>query len=242
MRAAFSRIAAVAFLLATVPVHADDVAVTQCGQTVYGKGHLAADLDCSTGVLQTIQLYGRLDLNGHTLTGPAQTFAIECPGKCKITGPGTITGTTGAGVLGRRTMVMEDVTLTGLDTAVKLKSDTGKGSGTFRRCTLTGNAAGIRSNMAVNLVDTTISGTTHSGAVVGIGFVENGVECTFRPLRLKRSSVTGTADGADCGTSHNCADLITCEKPPRLIDSTCGTSCQGESGIPCANWGVCDAE
>jgi hypothetical protein len=66
---------------------------------------------------------------------------------------------------------------------------------------------------------------------------------------VKRSSITGSGTDPTCGMDtgngaapNNCADIITCEKPPHLIQSTCGTSCEGGTGVPCTSWGVCSGD
>jgi hypothetical protein len=77
--------------------------------------------------------------------------------------------------------------------------------------------------------------------LAGPPFTHDGSPCEHRALTLKRSSVTGAADDPSCAVNV-CADLVTCEKPPRLVASTCGTSCQGGMGIPCTSWGICSGD
>ncbi len=230
---------ALAFLTAA-PAFAHSVDVTTCGQTVDGRGVLVADLDCTGVTFPAVNVHGRLDLNGHTLTGGGTNVAVHClDHKCKITGPGTITGTGGVGVLGRRRLTMKDVTITGMSGGVAIESADGKGGATLERCTLSDNDIGVTSDTRLKLVDTTISGTHLWGAAAAPPFFNLGTPCEARGLSLKRSSVTGAADDPSCGVTNICGDLITCVKPPKLGGSTCGTSCRGGTGVPCSSWGIC---
>ncbi len=96
--------------------------VITCGASVVGVAELLGDLDCSNYAGHALTLDGTLKLNGHVLTGHADTLSswqtVDCPGSdCKIKGPGTISG--GAiGVAGRVRVKLTDVTVTGAHTGV----------------------------------------------------------------------------------------------------------------------------
>lgn len=223
---------------------AGPVEVTTCGQVVEGRGVLVGDLDCSHGTegAQVVLLTGRLDLNGYTITSPDQRHAVHCLGNCTVKGPGTLTGA-GHGVLGRRTTKIKNVTITGMFGAVDQTTTLGKGRLLISRSMLTDNVYGVSSKAPMRLHETTIAGTARFGVEAG-DWAASGYPCRSEAkLVLKRSSVTGNT-GADphCGTNMNCADVVTCDHPPRLVASTCGTSCQAATGIPCPTWGVCSSD
>jgi hypothetical protein len=239
MVAAVARLTFAFCLFAAGSAFAGYTDVTTCGQVVVGKGRLVADLDC-TGITQpAIEVDGRLDLGGFTLTGGGTNFAIHCVShRCKIFGPGTITGPGGVGVLGRNRLLMKDVTLTDMAGGVSVSSTDGRGAATFQRCTFTDTGYGINAETRAKLIDTTITGTHRFGVMAAPAFSNDGSPCETRSLTLTRSSVSGATDDPYCATNI-CADLITCGKPPKLAKSTCGTSCRGGTGIPCTSWGIC---
>jgi hypothetical protein len=74
--------------------------------------------------------------------------------------------------------------------------------------------------------------------VAAPSFFNEGSVCADVPLKLKRSSVDGTTDDPVCG-ANICATIIMCGRPPKLVQSTCRTSCRGGTGVPCATWGIC---
>ena len=134
----------VAIAVVAVSAFAGVTEVTTCGTVVKGKAVLVGDLDCSGSLLPGIQFEkGNLRLNGHTLTSPAQTFAVDCIGNCQVYGPGTITGT-GSGINSRRVLKVKDVSLTAAANAISVSQTLGKGKGLIQRSTITG-ARGPRS-------------------------------------------------------------------------------------------------
>ena len=56
---------------------------------------------------------------------------------------------------------------------------------------------------------------------------------------LKNSTVTGNDVDPDCGVTELCADIATCDRPPRLKNSTCEHSHQNSTGNPGGDWDVC---
>jgi hypothetical protein len=235
------------------PAFAGPTELTSCGQTVTGKAFLSADLDCSGTSLHGVELndHGKLELNGHTLTADSQRLAVHCLSSCAVHGPGTLTtgGTDAGGVHARKNLKIKNVTLTGFGVAVSTQDRFGKGRVLVDDSTISNVGWGVRANVPVRLSDTTVTGATGSGIVTGEN-VESGLPCTGVATTLKRSSVTGSGTDPLCGVDtsgmgylgHNCADIITCEKPPRLQDSSCGASCQGGTGLPCTSWGICTGD
>jgi hypothetical protein len=115
-------------LLGASAAQAQPVEVTACGQTVGVEGgFLSGDLDCSTFEGTVITLFGRLDVNGHTITATSvsspngTTYSVvHCPAEssCEVVGPGILShGEVGILVRGKRAFV-SGVTVT-------LASDTG---------------------------------------------------------------------------------------------------------------------
>ncbi len=74
---------------------------------VLGKAKWMRDLDCSGTFVPNIVIdRGTLDLNGHTLVTGYRS-GVLCIGKCKVIGPGTITGN-GSGVDGSESLKMKN--------------------------------------------------------------------------------------------------------------------------------------
>ena len=114
-----------------------------------------------------------------------------------------------------------------------------KGRVQLKRVTLEGNRVGIQvpaqnprpheNDGRVTMVDSSI-----------IDSIENGVLMGFpMPLAMRRSSVTGSGSGPECGVSIACADLNTGIEPRFRSDSTCGKSHVDRTGIPGETWGIC---
>lgn len=231
-------------VLAAVPALAVPVQVTSCGQHVEGHAVLAGDLDCSNAP-QPIEIIGRLDLAGHTITGPATRETIHCLSSCKIIGPGTITGTGTTGVLGRKSLTVRDVTITGTQVAVAAIPTVGKGHALIQGCTFDGNAYGVSTQVPLLLKDSVISNSAHTGLIAG-SFVEEdgGFPCEASAhARLLRSTVTGSGGDPACGTSTNCADVFACSAGDvHLVKSSCGTSCLADTGLPCTTLDICSGD
>lgn len=70
---------------------------------------------------------------------------------------------------------------------------------------------------------------------------EGGFSCERKAgATLKRSTVTGNSTAPECGVSRICADVVTCNKRPRVKPgSTCGTSANLGTAVPGTPWGVC---
>lgn len=167
------------------------IPVTTCGQVVKGTGDLVADLDCSGHLGRSVQLIGRLRLNGFTLTGNPASPVVYCNiGSCLVSGPGTLTG-------GSRG-VTSDVGVTVVDATVT--SNTGDGVFSFRSARIKGAAVitnnggnGVRASRIVSVVggkqalpDTVISGNGGDGIQA------------VRAARVQSGVVTGNAgDGIE---------------------------------------------
>jgi len=103
---------ACASLLGAFGVASAQTVVTTCGQETTGPAVLNADLDCTgfDGTVLTMK-GGTLSMNGHTITGGM--ISVQCDRTCKIVGPGTLTGSSFAGVQAFGTgLKMKQVNLT----------------------------------------------------------------------------------------------------------------------------------
>jgi len=231
-------LAAIAFLAVQAPAFAAILPISDCNQLpLAGHFVLTRDIDCSGEVLFAIEiLRGTIELNGHALT-TGSNFGIYCDDNCKVIGPGTITGA-GSGIGSSGSLRVKDVTIT--------LSGGGLGVAAFTNLlldgvTITGATDGAV-GATVKLVDSTITASAF-GVSSGTGDPEHGGPCKKGSLLLRRSSVTGTSPSPCAGANPpgNCADVVSC-KAPRVFQSTCGTSCQGNGGVPCQPWGICSGD
>lgn len=195
---------ALATLVAATPAAAIDV--TTCGQVVIGTGDLRADLDCSAHPgLFSIQLIGRLRLNGFSLRGNPTRPVVYCnTGPCSVTGLGTIWG-------GREGVAS--------DVGVKLKdvwidASTGDGVTAQRAVRVTGQTfilrnggSGIRSRAHVAVIGP--AGVSPRAYVGGNG--EDGIR-SLGNVRLQRAEVDSNgasgiaADGSVMATDSHAND------------------------------------
>lgn len=203
---------------------------------IEGQAILTRDVDCSAVPHTSMAIAsGVLNLNGYTVTS-GTTFGIACSGNCKIVGPGTLTGE-GGGINGSRALRVENVeiSLTGFG-AVGVAAI---GALTLDRVTITGPTFGAISHKSARITDSTITATV-GGVVSGSGSLTEG-PCSKGAVLLRRSSITGTTSTPCDGTDAHCADVISCKRP-KLVQSTCNTSCQAGVDSPCPTWGVCAAD
>lgn len=223
-----SIVSCIVMLLSASPGAAVRTPVTTCGAIVSGSAELVGDLDCSayTGSAVVILGRGSLRMNGFTISAntsmqDVDLAGIECrasiPGKterCKIYGPGTITGGT-IGIDGGLAPCISDVTVVGAGTVGVLG-----GKAVIRGSSIEGNGflavqyegGGVRaSSVALSRSEVT-------------GNAEHGVWANGGRFRLIRSSVVDNGTSPSCAVEPNlCADLISYDTP-RLRESTCGTS------------------
>jgi hypothetical protein len=223
-----------------------DVEVTTCGQVVPAKtlGYLTADLDCTgfTGGPANVEpLYAgaavylgkksRLDLRGFTITGGRQGAmcdALVCrydkpcsKGPCEIFN-GTLVGSPDSvnGIVGYRPNV-HHMTVSGFHFGVTAIDQLNLGTATVANNEVMGVAG-----KKLTIVATAITNNGYFGVD---GWTDRG-----HGVRLIDSTVIDNGDGEFCGLNP-CADLGSV-KPPRVRNSSCGTSFQvGGSG----SWGVC---
>ena len=164
IRRVFLAVALVLVLVGRAPAQ---TVVASCGQQVKGFATLDADLDCTGYVGNAVTIHGgKLALNGHTLTGG--TISVLCDHNCLISGPGTITGAAGIGVLGADAVVKiqsADVTDHGVSGIECVKLCT-----VYGPATISGNGTGIRGGTVVK-----VRGITVSGNDVGIDASNNDV-------------------------------------------------------------------
>lgn len=236
---------AVTLVLIAIPVFAGPIDISECGQgqTLKGPAVLTRDLDCTGHSFHAVEIVGKLDLNGHTITAGRQRLAVHCLGNCSVVGPGTITSDGGQGIFSRRNLKVKNVTFTGLQTAVYMTDTEGKGRALIQGCTITDVDDGIVAGVPLRMADTVVTGARRTGLAMGTGTVPvHGV--------VKRSSITGSGTDPLCGvdtsnlghTGYNCADVLAIAKPPKLQSSTCQTSCSNYMAPACAPWGICSAD
>ena len=213
-------------LLLAAPVGAQ-VPIVTCGQVLNGDGKLIGDLDCSAYVGDAVVLPngGTVTLNGFTLTGnpTISTAAVRCSRRCRVIGPGVITGAW-AGVSAvddqlnsfrRVSAAIEDLTVT----ASVLPAEA-SGSLRVRGCVISDNERGLVAVKTLRISASTVTGNDDFGALSQLSRVI-----------LVDSAVTGNGDA--CGSF--CVDLF-CPRRPVLNGSTCGTSAQDQTHV---TWGVC---
>lgn len=240
---------ALVLTVGAMPAFAGRIAISSCGdgQTIQGNAFLTADLDCTGRAFHAIEIVGKLNLNGHTITAGSHRLAVHCLGNCSVVGPGTITSDDGLGVLGRRNLTVKNVTFTGVHTAITAIDTQGKGRAVIQNCTITDVATGVLAAVPLRMSDTVITGARQSGIALG---KSDGGECAAVRASLKRSSISGSGSDPLCGvdtsdlghTGFNCADILACGAPPRLSDSTCETSCSNSTAPTCAPWGICSSD
>ena len=145
-------------------------------------------------------------------------------------------------MLGRRTFKIKDVNITDMTIAIEATDTLGKGRAQVEGCTLNSNLIGINATVPVRLRNTVITGNAMSGIVAaGASGADSGAPCSPQKVTLYRATVSGNGGDPACGITRNCADVITCGTPPRLVEGVfCDTTCQGGTGIPCTSWGICD--
>jgi len=231
-------------LLALVPAAWAQVAVDHCGQHISGSGFLVQDLDCpTTEPAVTMTSTGILELGGFSIHGGE--YGIQCLRSCSVIGPGVVSGAEedGIGAIGH--LMLSNMTSTGngfaggkagrsalvLDSDLEGNQHCGVESlGTLRakRSMMTGNGCGAYGDRSARLSEVTATGNAVVGVLgSGIGLVD--------------STVTGNGSDPRCGVEAVCADVIAFLRPPRLRNSTCGTSAT-TSDPPTGTWGVCSAD
>lgn len=159
--------------------------------------------------------------------------------RCMLDGPATISGN-GEGVRGGKIVKANNLTITGNQgRAIDVASNDPVGVAVVTGCTITGNRSGVSAPRRVKVINSTITGNGVFGASAG-GFVGGGSCVRPGSLTVKGSTVTGNDTDPDCGTAKVCADVVTCDLPPRIKSgSTCDHSYVNESGNPGQDWGVC---
>jgi len=215
------------------------IPVTTCGQVLRGHGELTGDLDCGlyAGTV-AVTVRGKLDLNGFTITGHPGLDAINCDVKCKVRGPGRITGAHN-GVSQVRNSVavivrVRDLTIDGNSgaavdgTYVQVKNSIVTNNGNPNppvesHFPYTGGVTGSR----VKILGSTLTNNTNFGV-------------NSADIRLIRSTVTGNGTNPGClpqSQNLGCADIATLNFPRVTRTSTCGTS--RRTAALNESWGVC---
>ena len=217
------------------------VPITACGQTVGMDelGVLNVDLTCPTSdpFAVAVDIGGRLDLAGHTISGAS--YGIRCAKRCTIssTGPaGTVKDSLpglGAGIIAESDAGRLTVANVIVDNhSVGLLTNVDHGKVIAAGLTLTNNGLGMQGRKI------RATGLTASG---------NFTVAQSRKTILNDSTVTASGDSAFKGRtfvsidasvtgSGSGIDLLT-ERMPRLMNSTCGVSRKLQN--PTETWGVC---
>jgi hypothetical protein len=236
--------------LALPSTQAGAVDITECLQVVPPRqvGNLVGDLDCTDPnsmiprpgfhrFAVELERGATLNLNGFSLVGPTlsdspsepESSGVFCRYKCRVNGPGTITGF-GFGIQGRhRRITVTDVTINGATggglSALQLMA---------RRCTITGNTGGVsggHSQRKFRIYDSEISGNDVVGVsgrkillknVIVTGNGKNGVFSDDGKVLALDSVIIG--NGVDCASPPPpaCRDLSGTSKK-RLIRTLFGT-------------------
>lgn len=228
------------FLVGPVASVGATVEVTTCGQQVIGgRGFLSGDLDCAGWDGYAIHLAGaRLDLNGFTITGGMEV-GVLCSTRCRIEGPGTITGSRLDNVTSwsDKTLKIRNVTVSNSALGHGISAIAVIAKIVARDVTVIGNAgSGLDSSHLVRLKGGTVTGNGTYGVRAGPS-VLGGKE---GKVVARGASISGNGVAPECGDSVQCADVATAaRKAPRLRDTTCDTSYQLGSGVPGLDWDVC---
>jgi hypothetical protein len=236
---------AVVLLLAS-PAGAQTV-VSTCGQEVHGFAALNADLDCTGFPNHAVTIHGgKLNLNGHTLTGGV--VSVFCDGNCQVIGPGMVTGSTGIGIIAFGVpfkMTQVDVTNHPIMGVECFKACKLLGPGT-----ISGNGTGVRAGTMARLRSVSVSGNN-----TGIDAVNDGLrgralihESTISGNRIGvtadvlvkslNSTITGNAQygisvGNESCTRKGLATLKAGTATGNGTDPDCGTT------IACADVATC---
>ncbi len=115
-----------------------------------------------------------------------------------------------------------------------LSATGGNPPATIKASSITGNAK--RGVHATGRVKVTLNSTITGNGLDGI-FATGTTECD--KVTVVDSAVTGNSiDGATCGVTQTCSDVSAC-RLPTIINTTCDTSYDSNSGFPGTNWDVC---
>jgi hypothetical protein len=245
--------------LVALPAHAELTVVTECGQLVSGRGELAADLDCSTYEEDAVEIdKGTLFLNGFTITGIAEfqptgeraTRTVQCNGRCKIRGPGSIRGGGFHGAIGGGTrMTLQNVDISNTPVTGVYAADL-----SMRRSTVSGNGKiGVfHVGNKLKIIDSEIN-DNGSRAIMTFGAdtkvrmrratitgnAGHGI-LTHDKLSIRDSTITGNGlDPVGCdyylSLGMPCADITT-TAAPKVLNTDCDTSVNFDTGT---TWNVC---
>jgi len=210
---------------------------------------------------------GRLDLNGHSISGPSAGAAVDCAGRCTIAGPGALADAEFGIHMNRGgRIIVKDLALHGNIAGIE-----GDDPGKLRLSNLTVSANGygmLVADVSAKTID--VSGNTHIGLQSSIlrakgvtangngeeGIVSFGPRCSLRDVSANGNGAAGLVafgrgtivdsmllgnNGAGAGF-----DILTMQLP-RLRNSTCGHSAMlvippGGGFDAGATWGVCASD
>lgn len=237
------------------------VDVTSCSQVIPDGeiGVLQADLVCPAFSGIGLGRGATLQLNGHTVAAEAAVLGqvgIGCfRGKCRIEGPGTVSGFKGAGIVGLTPSKLEvrGITVQGngigisgdklrlVDLDITANDDWGA-SGTKLEATnvaSTNNGSEGLGGYGVRLIDVTVSGNGANGVNCNRVTARN-LTATGNTLYGVRSVYHGNTKLTDSTVSGNGIADVGSQHRPKLVGTTCGTSRQlNDGGADLGTWGLC---
>ena len=194
---------------------------------------LTADIDCTGEPEPVVALAdrSRLYLQGYTLTNGD----VLCAGRCRIVGPGTISG---GGVIGNGRVTVLRTTITGSPSNGVVATNTaGHGRATIVDSVIADNAmTGVEADRMTTLVRSRISGNGRHGVAVSLQAFN---DCKRGRIRSWGSTVIDNGRDTACA-GEVCADVATCARRGlALHTSGCDTSYELGSGMPGRNCAVC---
>lgn len=166
--------------------------LTVCGQQLDGRYFLSQDLDCTGQIGHGVDLLGknaRLELRGFTLSN-ASASGVQCRHRCKIIGPGVISGNALHGVRAGRVAKISDVSIVSNGgNGVDVQNNAGKGRAILRDAHVEDNGTGVFAERRVKLKDSAIVANQNFGVIVS---------CATGKTKIKNSTVTGNGTDFDC--------------------------------------------
>jgi hypothetical protein len=216
------------------------VEVTDCAggaATEKARYVLTADVDCMGEPDPALSLPGGsvLELGGHTLSNGD----VLCSGKCRIEGPGTISG---GGVIGNDEIIVRRLTITGSPSnGVLAINAKGHARAWIMDSVINGNAmTGVETDRMAHIFRSRIIGNGRYGVAVSLQPFN---DCTRGRIRSWGSEISGNGVDVACGTSEVCADVASCAKRgsdrPVLHRTPCDTSYELGSGMPGRSCSLC---
>jgi hypothetical protein len=203
---------------------------------ILGPGTITGSELFGVSAFETKTTIRNVDITNHG------AFGIQSWRKAVVEGPATISGN-GIGIRTGAGLTVRNMTITGNAAAVHGANNAGTATANIIDSTITGNGEGVAAQKAVRVTRSSITGNGTFGVTadqtlsVSVG---DGCRRGRTVVTLKDTTVTGNDTDPDCGVTELCADVATCDKPPRLSGtSTCERSHMNSTGFPGGDWDVC---